>query len=443
MSGGSPLWRFGQCFGEKDADEEFSDADVLSAVEFDDTGTFLATGDKGGRIVVFQRADSGRYSGSGDGRGGAVEYKFYTEFQSHEAEFDFLKSLEIEEKINQIAWCKGSNGAHFLLSSNDKTIKLWKIYEKQLKVVSSMNVELGRYGGPVPVSSLKIPSLACAETTVVATPRRVYANAHAYHVNSISVNADGETYMSADDLRINLWNMENSKVTFNIIDIKPTNMEDLVEVITAACFHPTSDSSLIYSSSRGSIKLADMRARALCDAHAQVFEEEEDPASKSYFSEIIASISDVKFTGDGKYIVSRDYLTVKVWDTAMNSKPVYTLPIHEHLRPKLCDLYESDCIFDKFEIALNGSGTEILTGSYHNAFSIYDKEGRTEVTMELSKVRPRPAAPRSFGSRVAARDFDVDALDFSRKVLHFAWHPREPIIAIAGLNNLYIYNATA
>jgi serine/threonine-protein phosphatase 2A regulatory subunit B len=36
---------------------------VLSAVEFDDTGDFLATGDKGGRIVVFERADAGRVSG--------------------------------------------------------------------------------------------------------------------------------------------------------------------------------------------------------------------------------------------------------------------------------------------------------------------------------------------------------------------------------------------
>ena len=52
----TPLWRFGQCFGEKDADEEFSEADVLSAVEFDTTGNYLATGDKGGRIVVFERA---------------------------------------------------------------------------------------------------------------------------------------------------------------------------------------------------------------------------------------------------------------------------------------------------------------------------------------------------------------------------------------------------
>jgi hypothetical protein len=46
------------------------------------------------------------------------EYKFHTEFQSHEPEFDYLKSLEIEEKINKIRWCRRQNAAHFLLSTN-------------------------------------------------------------------------------------------------------------------------------------------------------------------------------------------------------------------------------------------------------------------------------------------------------------------------------------
>jgi serine/threonine-protein phosphatase 2A regulatory subunit B len=60
-----------------------------------------------------------------------------------------------------------------------------------------------------------------------------------------------------------------------------------------------------YSSSRGSIKLADLRAAALCDRHSKIFEEEDDPANKSFFSEIISSISDVKFSQCGRYIVSR------------------------------------------------------------------------------------------------------------------------------------------
>lgn len=42
-------------------------------------------------------------------------------------QFDYLKSLEIEEKINKIRWCQTANNALFLLSTNDKTIKYWKV----------------------------------------------------------------------------------------------------------------------------------------------------------------------------------------------------------------------------------------------------------------------------------------------------------------------------
>ena len=47
-----------------------------------------------------------------------IEYRFYCEFQSHEPEFDYLKSLEIEEKINRIRWRHGKAGPLFLLSTN-------------------------------------------------------------------------------------------------------------------------------------------------------------------------------------------------------------------------------------------------------------------------------------------------------------------------------------
>jgi WD40 repeat protein len=83
------------------------------------------------------------------------------------------------------------------------------------------------------------------------------------------VNSDGETYISSDDLRINLWNLNIQDQSFNIVDIKPANMEELTEVITAAEFHPLSCNWFMYASSKGTIKLADMRERALCDSHAK------------------------------------------------------------------------------------------------------------------------------------------------------------------------------
>lgn len=61
------------------------------------------------------------------GRLAHLEYRYLTEFQSHEPEFDYLKSLEIEEKINQVQWVPHHTDSQLILSTNDKTVKLWKV----------------------------------------------------------------------------------------------------------------------------------------------------------------------------------------------------------------------------------------------------------------------------------------------------------------------------
>ena len=57
------------------------------------------------------------------------------------------------------------------------------------------------------------------------------------------------------------------------------------------------------------------------------FEEPEEPNSRSFFSEIIGTISDVKFSRSGRYFLSRDYLTVKVWDLHMESRPIMSMQV--------------------------------------------------------------------------------------------------------------------
>lgn len=58
-------------------------------------------------------------------------------------------------------------------------------------------------------------------------------------------------------------------IFIDIVDIKPANMEELTEVITAAEFHPQHCNMFMYSSSKGTIKLCDMRESALCDRQAK------------------------------------------------------------------------------------------------------------------------------------------------------------------------------
>ncbi|KAM3744597.1 hypothetical protein ACB098_06G064700 [Castanea mollissima] len=328
------------------------EVDIISAIEFDRTGDHLAIGDRGVRVVLFERTDTRDHGGHWRelermdySNGRHPEFRYKTEFQSHEPEFDYLKSLEIEEKINKIRWCQAANGALFLLSTNDKTIKFWKVQEKKVEKVCDLNMDLSRAmrNGPAVsssisasskscmanggcderssgyssidtslpsggLSSLQLPMVTSHETSLVARCRRIYAHAHHYHINSILNNSDGETFISTDDLRINLWNLEISNQSFNIVDVKLANMEDLTEVITSTEFHPTHCNTLAYSSSRGSIRLIDMRQSALCDTHSKLFEELEVPGTRSFFTEIIASISDIKFAKDGRHILSRDYI---------------------------------------------------------------------------------------------------------------------------------------
>lgn len=56
---------------------------------------------------------------------------------------------------------------------------------------------------------------------------------------------------------------------FTIVDLKPNNMEELTEVITAAEFHPISDYLFAYGSSKGLARICDTRENAISDKAAK------------------------------------------------------------------------------------------------------------------------------------------------------------------------------
>ena len=151
----------------------------------------------------------------------------------------------------------------------------------------------------------------------------------------------------------------------------------------------------------------------------------------------------------------------------MERTPVKTIPIHEHLRPRLCDTYENDSIFDKFEVVFSGDAQNVMTGSYNNNFMIYpsDPEKETEVVLQADKSAfkqkkigvPTPIVNttasnggtpgKKGGSRAGSpaagsqgarmkKETDADQIDFNKKILHMSWHPFEDSIAIAATNNV-------
>jgi serine/threonine-protein phosphatase 2A regulatory subunit B len=122
---------------------------------------------------------------------------------------------------------------------------------------------------------------------------------------------------------------------------------------------------------------------------------------------------------------------------------VRTIQIHEHLRPKLCDLYENDSIFDKFECSSSFDGSMVLTGSYHNNFSVFERDSNTWYLLEATKVPSKiKKSVKSKNKKKSKEEINPDQIDFSRKILHTAWHPHENLIAVAAANNLFLFNAT-
>ena len=185
-----------------------------------------------------------------------------------------------------------------------------------------------------------------------------------------------------------------------------------------------------------------------------MFEEPEDPTNRSFFSEIISSISDVKFSNSGRYMISRDYLSVKVWDLHMETKPIETYTVHEYLRSKLCSLYENDCIFDKFECCMSHTGEHIASGSYSNTLRVFGTKTGEDELLEASMTptnvhgASEPARTRSprfaslFGKGTAEpekrKELDLGTLNCYAKVRHMQWHPNTDLLSVARGNEIYM-----
>jgi serine/threonine-protein phosphatase 2A regulatory subunit B len=72
------------------------------------------------------------------------------------------------------------------------------------------------------------------------------------------------------------------------------------------------------------------------------------------------------------YIFSRDYLSVMIWDVRQTRHPVQTFNVTEYLDKKLCEVYESERIFDRFDLQVSPDSRMVLTGSYHSHGHVID-----------------------------------------------------------------------
>lgn len=72
------------------------------------------------------------------------KYKIYSyQFQSHMPQFDTLNSTDINEEIVGISWLRPQGKYLKLLTTNNKSMKFWKAFEKtEKRIIKSATKQL-------------------------------------------------------------------------------------------------------------------------------------------------------------------------------------------------------------------------------------------------------------------------------------------------------------
>jgi serine/threonine-protein phosphatase 2A regulatory subunit B len=187
-------------------------------------------------------------------------------------------------------------------------IKLWKLELKKEKKYESAKKLLQK-------GKLQLPRSKVINESWEGKWKSFFRNGHEYHINSLCLSGDGENFLSSDDLRINLWNVENNMIVYNLLDIKPKSMDELDEVITHCEFSPSSPTVFLYTTTKGFLHICDFRESSNFQKESTLKFDMSVGVKKNAFSDMINSISYGKFLKfQPNHVVTRDYLTVKLWD---------------------------------------------------------------------------------------------------------------------------------
>jgi serine/threonine-protein phosphatase 2A regulatory subunit B len=87
-----------------------------------------------------------------------------------------------------------------------------------------------------------------------------------------------------------------------------------------------------------------------------------------------------------------------------------------------------------------------MTGSYSNYFNIYDINGKGEHILQADKTafkNKKSSTTKSklgLGRSKKKEEINPDTIDYSKRILHSSWHPREHSVAVAATNNLYLFS---
>eukprot|EP01010_Urceolus_cornutus_P002419 NODE_309_length_1814_cov_243.155807_g250_i0.p1 GENE.NODE_309_length_1814_cov_243.155807_g250_i0~~NODE_309_length_1814_cov_243.155807_g250_i0.p1 ORF type:complete len:512 (-),score=101.97 NODE_309_length_1814_cov_243.155807_g250_i0:173-1708(-) len=453
----------GQPVAAANAEVPTQDENHTTCVRFDDTGRYLAVGTKGGMIRLYESDSS------------TAEYQSVTTAQAYQVQIDPLNSIEIDSKVKDICWIPRCNQSALLLTANEKSIKLYRVATKRNRIVSGQNTSgfIGVLCSDPNCARLEIPQLIPTDSVTECKPKRVYATEHEYQINSLSLSSDGQHFLSSDDLIIHLWNTLYIEDSLKLVSIKPESMDDLNETITTSTFHPSQCNLFCFSTSKGITHLCDLRCNVTCDNYAAEFDASASQPSDAvdpFYAALLNGVSNLAFNPvNSNHFITRDYLTLKLWDMAMPAEPVSVISVQEELlRTALPDLYDSDTIFDKFEVSWSPDAKYVATGMYRHEWALVNMSTETVyfqsptaaaarksalngppavkgrgTAPKRATPSPAPAVPVMLRPAVGPQPEPYSDRDFLSKSLALQYHPKTGLIAAGNGGETLLYSVAS
>ncbi|CCW70651.1 unnamed protein product [Phytomonas sp. Hart1] len=259
------------------------------------------------------------------------------------------------------------------LTANDRVIKLFQVRREGISMLHAfpyMNTVLGE-------PFLGSQYFVGTHRQVNILPIKEYGPM-ANSIQALSLSADCETFMSVEDLQVFWCHFEASDSTKPtcIVDLCPRSgvLDEMEELITASCFHPTHGSLFLLSRSSGILNVGDLRHPPSRETRQYALTTkitpQQNPTRCMTYDEILCSISAAAFLSPD-HIVTRDYLSLKLWDLRKISTPCEMVPVMDYVSPYFDALYNHDSIFDRFPVSVDDRSGTVVTGLYDGAVAVW------------------------------------------------------------------------
>jgi serine/threonine-protein phosphatase 2A regulatory subunit B len=449
-------WRFNQFLGEKLTYDQIkqdpeNESFIVTNCKFSPDGNFVVVSDKGGRIIIFKKNDSKTVKQT-EGEKESEKIKrypkldYFYEFPAHEKDFDIHKSIEYPEEIKCLSILPSiSYNKLDIITAGYRTIKLDRIFKDKIKVFDQNNSN-GKE------SKLNIPKISYIKSEIKHKTKRQFICSHSNEINSVSDNKiNRNSFISSDDYKVLLWDLNITNEVFNIVDIDPQSQcleTENPEKITKSIFSDNNPHLFCYGTNKGNIKYCDTRSSSDHLLFTKNIRDENSNLSKTIFANSLLSVHDICMNFSNNYtIATRHYLSVNLWDIRKEKEPTNKFLLYEPIINKLSYLYQNNYLNDKFSLSSDKDGKYMLTGGYNNMFHVIDVEQRlnTQIVIDDSNEKiMNTNVIRKINSKGCCfykkEDPNVSNIDFDKRIVCHAFSPVENYSMLINLNCIYSYS---